>query len=390
MCSSSTDRTIIVEGRIEGHTSAYASAFDKSFLSNLCRKGIPTQLSNRTISDALEPTLIDGTGNGIGVDGCCTSLEVRILAIEQLMPEAFTRLIGSQTTNMLAQLLEDEGTVGVRLGQHVEEFDGSQQSPSVGTSPVISRLVGQSFHIPMAIDTFLRNPHALDKVLIHSCGLVEILRLTRINASVCDCRDAHVHIVEPNGVALRTMTSESAVGQAILSVLHEIEVVLDNRRQILTLHSKLFILNGLHHRRTHRSAIVQGTGMEDLLHLGVLTLLLSFELRSDLADEIEARLHIIAVSLVASDLGSRQQGLVGDAPFVRTNAESTTFQCSVLLQGVRGLLVDIMENTVESRFHVFFVNLAVWNLVIGFQKVERGCHVVYFLFLLLLIGATGT
>ena len=277
---------------------------------------------------------------------------------------------------MLAQLFEDEGTVSVVLGQHVEQFDGGQQGPSVGTCPVVGRLVLQSLNIAVAIYSLLGHPHALDEVLIHGSSLIEILGLSRIHTTVGHSGNAHIHVVEPDGVALRTMTGKRAVRQTILSILYKVKIIFNNRGElgvILSLGHCIF-----HHGRAHRAAVVERTGMQYLFHLPVLALLLFAELRCHLTNEVEAGLHVVFVFCISRNLSSSQECLIGDAPLVGADAEGSALQRSVFLQGMRRLGIHVLEDTVEGCQDVLLVQFPVRHLIVGLQQMKRCGGIVNF------------
>ena len=220
---------------------------------------MPSQLSHAAVGDALQPALADGVGDGVAVDGCGAGLKIAVIAVQELVPEALARLQGAETGDMFLQLVEDERAVGVVLGQHIQQFHGGEQCPAVGACPVVGGLLCQSFDVAVAVDPLLRNPHAFDEVLIHRGCLVEVLRVVEVDAGVGNGGDAHVHIIEPDGVVLRTVAGEHAVFKAVLAVLYELEVVVDAAFEAFVV--------VLHHGCTHRAAVIECTGMHDLLQL---------------------------------------------------------------------------------------------------------------------------
>ena len=124
-------RTIVVESGVEGHAGAHTSTLHTTLVGDLGREGLPTQLSHGTIGDATDPTLANSVGDAVGVDGGGRGFEIGVVAVEQLVPEALAGLVGGQTAHVATQLHEQEETVGMVLGEHVEQFDGGEQSPSV-------------------------------------------------------------------------------------------------------------------------------------------------------------------------------------------------------------------------------------------------------------------
>ena len=69
---------------------------------------MPGELGHAAVGDAFNPTLTDGVGDGVAVNGGGRCLEVAVVAVEELMPEAFTGLQGTQASDMFAQLVQDE------------------------------------------------------------------------------------------------------------------------------------------------------------------------------------------------------------------------------------------------------------------------------------------
>nr|GFD52545.1 hypothetical protein [Tanacetum cinerariifolium] len=68
----------------------------------------------------IEPALVDGVGDGVAVDGRGRGFEVRVVAVEQLVPEAAASLPVGQAAGVGAQQLQHGRAAGVVGGQHVE------------------------------------------------------------------------------------------------------------------------------------------------------------------------------------------------------------------------------------------------------------------------------
>ena len=89
-----------IESGVEAHTRSHTDVLYLSFLINRRLHSMPSQLSHRAVGLRIYPALVDGMGKAISVDGRGGSLEIGIIAVEQLMPKAIMMLQGCQTTHM--------------------------------------------------------------------------------------------------------------------------------------------------------------------------------------------------------------------------------------------------------------------------------------------------
>lgn len=106
------DGPVVIKRRIETHTRTDANALDLAILCHFCRYGVPAKQSGGGIRQRIEPALIDGVRKGIYVNGCCGSFQIGIGSVEQLVPEARTRLLGRQPFRMRFQQVENSWSAG--------------------------------------------------------------------------------------------------------------------------------------------------------------------------------------------------------------------------------------------------------------------------------------
>ncbi len=75
-------RTVIVEGWVEGHSSAYASPFHMSLGGYFRADGVPCKQGGGPVGLSVYPPFVDGMGNGVAVDGRCRCLKIGVVAVE--------------------------------------------------------------------------------------------------------------------------------------------------------------------------------------------------------------------------------------------------------------------------------------------------------------------
>ena len=283
---------------------------------------------------------------------------------------------------------------------------------------MVSGLLCEAFDIAVAVDALLRHPHALDEVLVHRSSLVEVLRVAEIDACIGYGRDAHVHIIKPDGVVLRAMTGEQSVLEAVLAVLYELEVVVDEgvdrhhgaarmARGVVTYvggDSSVF-----HHGRAHRAAVVEGTRVNHLFHLCVLNLGLGhitlLEERVSRSQQTHTSADVSLIFIFARSGFGGQQCLIRDAPFVAADTEGPTLECSafgeivarqfcqflaILVEnGRRTFVIDIVIDAVERGLDGVGRELAIRYFVVGLQQVKRRGGVIDLVGLLRCRGASS-
>jgi len=83
----------------------------------------------------------------------------------------------------------------------------------------------------MAEELLLGHPHAAGKLHHLAGGLVIVFAVAGKASHVGYGGNAHEHVVEPDGVLLRTQPGKGAVGQAVLLVHDVVCIVVDERLQ---------------------------------------------------------------------------------------------------------------------------------------------------------------
>ena len=154
VCRLVVGRAVVVEGGVEAHSRAHAGAVHLSAVQYLGADGMPAQLRHGAVSDTLDPSLVDGVGDAVDIDGRGRCFQIGVVAVHQLVPEAFRTLVVDQPLDVAAQLFEQEGAFGMVVGQRVEQLAVGQDGPSVGAYPVVGGLLRQAFHIAVAVQSF--------------------------------------------------------------------------------------------------------------------------------------------------------------------------------------------------------------------------------------------
>jgi len=113
---------VVVEGRVKAHPGSYAGAFHLALFVHLGGDSIPTQLGNRPVGDGINPALVDGMSDAIGVDGRGRGFQVRIGTVQKLVPEPFSGLIGGDALDVGTQLSQNLRVAGMILGKHIQHF----------------------------------------------------------------------------------------------------------------------------------------------------------------------------------------------------------------------------------------------------------------------------
>ena len=257
-------------------------------------------------------------------------------------------------------------------------------------------LLRQSFHVAVTVKPLFRDKHAVDELSADLGRLVEISCrfLLFINATISQRRDSHEHVVQPDGVVLGAVACECAVGQAVLSVFDESEIIFYQvgQRQGRVGDTRL------HHGTTHGSGIVQCFRVQDLFHLcvGIFVLFVKLaESRSDFGQEFETADDVILVSVISRHFGGIQQCLISHAPFIAPDAERAPVErgavgnvpvvghfFAVGVQYAYGsMLLNVGEYPVDVRLDLFSGQVAVGYFVFRSEQVQRSRHVVDFGFL---------
>ena len=137
MSSVVVDRTVGIEGGVEGESGADAGAFNLSFLSDVGTDVVPGKDGLTYVRFWLYPALVDGMGKAVAVYGCAGGLEIGLRVVEQLMPTAVEVLKGQESGEVLEEPLHN-----LWVFLHVEEFTGGEECPAVGSAPEEGGVVG--------------------------------------------------------------------------------------------------------------------------------------------------------------------------------------------------------------------------------------------------------
>ena len=258
-------RAVVIECRIISHTGSYTGHFYLSLGVDSRRYGMPSQLHYRTVCHGVNPSFIDGMCHTVYVEGSGRRFQVRIIAVEQLVPETVFALTGSQSANVCLQQVDNLIASGIVGRKYIQYFTHGKNSPSVGTSPVESRMIFHTFYPSMTEQAFFRYEHALCKLqyLAYSFLIIFVIVVGCIASHQSNRGDAHEHVVQPQCVVVRTVTGKCAVGQTMLFVHDEMEVIVNH---VLQFQAFVFHLC-LHHCRTYGSCIIQGVRSQNLKHL---------------------------------------------------------------------------------------------------------------------------
>ena len=111
-----------IESGIEAHARTHADFLHLTFGVDRRLHGMPAHQRHRAIGLGVEPALVDGMGQTIGIDGRGRGFEISVVAVEQLMPETGMMLQGSESGGMLAEQVEQLLPLGMSIGQHVEHL----------------------------------------------------------------------------------------------------------------------------------------------------------------------------------------------------------------------------------------------------------------------------
>ena len=129
-------------------------------------------------------------------------------------------------------------------------------------------------HPTMSKQLFLGYPHAFLEEEYLANGFIVILRFARHFAVPCKARNAHIHVVEPHRVVVRTGACQDAVCQPVLLVHHMVDVSLNHESVCLFLLLVGFAELHTDECRTHGSSIVEGLRIYHEAHLRVEILVL--------------------------------------------------------------------------------------------------------------------
>ncbi len=397
MCRVDAGGAAIVKGGVECHAGTHAGTFHLSLLVYLCSDSVPAERGDRPVDHGTDPSLVNGVGDTVDINCGGGGLQVGVVPVEQLMPEAIARLQCGQAADMRFQEFKDPVSSGVVCWQYVQRLHQREQRPAVGSPPEESRLSVGCLYPSVAEESFFFDEHLFPKEGDLPHRLVEIATLTGRCTHLCDGRDAHEHVIEPDGVHLWPLPGKGAIVQPVFVVHDVVHIVCNHRFQL----QPGFHARCLDHGSAHGACIVECRRPEDLPHLGIGGAIISqhlLECRPDLRNEAKAICRVCFVSLVAGYLRRCQHGCVGDPPLVARETEISFFQSAMLINLIGcsdllpGLVVDqnsgrhlleIGQDAIQILFDGFRFRNAVRSVVVGFHQVQRGVEVVFLIFFVL-------
>src|SRR5690554_3361618 len=154
---------------------------------------------------------------------------------------------------------------GMMCRQHIQCLHQREQCPTVCSSPEEAGLPVSCLHPAMTEESFFLHEHLFPEKGDLSYRFIEITALTGHCTHLSDGRDAHEHVIEPDGVHLRTFAGKGTVMEPILIVHDVVHVVGNNRFQLQPgIHPRC-----LDHGGTDGSCIVECRWFEDLPHLRI-------------------------------------------------------------------------------------------------------------------------
>ena len=109
MSSEVVDRAIGIEGRVERKSSTYTSAFHLPLGVHMGVDVVPGKNGLCAIVLCIEPSLVDGVGEAVAINGCAGSLQIGVRTVEQLMPSPIVMLERQQASQVLLEVVHDEG-----------------------------------------------------------------------------------------------------------------------------------------------------------------------------------------------------------------------------------------------------------------------------------------
>ena len=182
------------------------------------------------------------------------------------MPKARLVLQAAKALDMLTKEVEHERTLLVISRQIVEHLAHGEDSPTIATSPMEVRMRVHAFDPTMTEQLYLRHPHLVLEEMELAHGLVGITCIAGITAIPGQGGDSHVHIVEPDGVVMRTISGIGAIRQTIFLVDDEVHISCNQRivgLRLLSLHLQT------DERGCHRATVIEGRRTQYAAHLGV-------------------------------------------------------------------------------------------------------------------------
>ena len=308
--------TVVVEGRLEAHAGADARALDLALRVDLRRDRVPRQHRRGPVGHGVDPAAVDRPGHRVGVDRGGGRLEVGVVPVQELVPEARPGLAGGEPADVRAQEVEDRRPVRVVLGQHVEQLDERHEGPAVRPGPAELGVDLHPLHPAVHEEPLLAVEHPAGELqdLLHR--VVVVPPLAGELPHLRERGHAHVEVVEPERVRLRPVAGQRPVGQPELLRADEADEVVDHRPEV----RGDARARGLDHRRAQRARVVERARLqhraEGTVRDGVRPVVVG-----ERGDESEAPGHVVLEGRVARRLRGEQHAGVHDAPLVARHAE---------------------------------------------------------------------
>ena len=300
-------RSVGIERRIESHSRSHTNTLNLPNLIDSRLHGMPSELRHRSVGLGIYPSFVDSMSKGISIDGCGRSFEVCVVSVEQLVPETIMMLHACQSSEMASEEVQDLIALGMVLRQNIQDLTHCKHSPSVGPSPEERRMVGHILHPSMAEESHFWHKHFLFKQEYLFSRFIKKTRVFGLLSPICQCRHPHEHIVEPNGVLMRSQSSECSITEPVFLIHNVADVIIDERFEVL-IYSDVLCFN---HRTAYGSCVVECMGFNHSpdVDINFLTFAVDlFEERHDIRQQRMAFGDIIHISFVARGLISRNHG----------------------------------------------------------------------------------
>jgi hypothetical protein len=206
----------------------------------------------------------------------------------------------------------------------------------------------------MHVEALVLDEHTLRELQDLLRRIVIVAAIARKLARLRETRNAHVQIVEPQGIRQRTIARQCPVLEAELSRRHVLHVVVDPGPEFLVTEASAL---GLDERRAHRACIVERAWHQDGPHAQAMRGgrkvaacdprgQIPFRVRGQTRQCGQSLLCVLAVAPVGGDLSSAQHAGVGHAPLIGEDLQVGARQRHVrrqageIVDGRAGVAVD--------------------------------------------------
>ena len=334
-----TPRPVVIVGGIEREARANAGVLHLTLVVDLGRHRIPAELGGRPVGHGADPPAVDGPGHAEHKHGRGGGLEIGVVTVEQLVPQARAGLAGGQTPEVGPELIEHGRTARMILGQNVEQLDHRHGRPAIRARPVEFGVIVRVRGPTVQVEAPLPVEHAGGKLEHLPHGVVVIAALAREFSHLGQRGNAHVHVVQPQRLRLRVVPGQRAVGETELPVTDVLHVGVDHGHQVRT-HAGPARLD---QRRAHGAGIVERRGGDQVPELkaahlggrghgaghvgrgraggGEIGLILQADERQPVGNELESPHGEGGEACVAGDLARQQHGRIGHAFLVADQRE---------------------------------------------------------------------